>query len=200
MTILLTEISVKDGFTKFYSKTMKPEVFEVIVATSQPQEKNILLPLTKWVLKLYEKNPRQTMNELQLLNIDGGINILQMFQRLKDLNILTNNSADIGRYSSIRELYTVVKMFNPEDLEGDNTERKKRLMRSEFIEARNDIDKLYEDDEWLVVSPKSYEASVYWGHGTSWCTAYKDQRTYYDNYSRQGRLYMDRNRIGVKPF
>lgn len=191
MTILLTEISVKDGFTKFYSKTMKPEVFETIVTFSQPQEKNILLPLTKWVLKLYEKNPRQTMNELQLLNIDGGINILQMFQRLKDLNILTNNSADIGRYSSIRELYTVVKMFDPSDLEGDNTERKKRLMRPEFIEARNDIDKLYEDNEWLVVSPKSYEASVYWGHGTSWCTAYKDQRTYYDNYSRQGRLYIN---------
>lgn len=191
MTILLTEISVRDGFNKFYSKTMKPEVFEVIVATSQPQEKNILLPLTKWVLKLYEKNPKQTMNELQLLNIDGNINILQMFQRLKDLNILTNNSADIGRYSSIRELYTVVKMFDPSDLEGDNTERKKRLMRPEFIEARNDIDKLYEDNEWLVVSPKSYEASVYWGHGTSWCTAYKDQRVYYDNYSRQGRLYIN---------
>ena len=191
MTILLTEISVKDGFTKFYSKTMKPEVFETIVTFSQPQEKKILLPLTKWVLKLYEKNPRQTMNELQLLNIDGNINILQMFQRLKDLNILTNNSADIGRYSSIRELYTVVKMFDPDDLEGDNTERKKRLMRPEFIEARNDIDKLYEDDEWLVISPKSYEASVYWGHGTSWCTAYKDQRTYYDNYSRQGKLYIN---------
>ena len=191
MTILLTEISVKDGFTKFYSKTMKPEVFETIVTFSQPQEKKILLPLTKWVLKLYEKNPKQTMNELQLLNIDGNINILQMFQRLKDLNILTNNSADIGRYSSIRELYTVVKMFDPSDLEGDNTERKKRLMRPEFIEARNDIDKLYEDEEWLVVSPKSYEASVYWGHGTSWCTAYKDQRTYYDNYSRQGKLYIN---------
>ena len=55
MTILLTEISVRDGFNKFYSKTMKPEVFEVIVATSQPQEKNILLPLTKCVLKLNKK-------------------------------------------------------------------------------------------------------------------------------------------------
>lgn len=196
MTILLTEISVRDGFNKFYSKTMKPEVFETIVTASQPQEKNILLPLTKWVLKLYEKNPKQVMNELQLLNINDNvtndnINILQMFQRLKDLNILTNNSADIGRYSSIRELYTVIKMFNPADLEGDNTERKKKLMRSEFVEARNDIERLYEDNEWLVVVPKSYEASCYWGHDTKWCTAYKDQRTYYDNYSRQGRLYIN---------
>lgn len=191
MSKLLLEISIKDGFTRFYSKTMKPEVFETIVTASQPQENNILLPLTKWVLRLYEKNPNQTMNELRLLNIDGNINILQMFQRLKDLNLLTNNSADIGRYSSIRELYTVVTMFDSQDLEGDNTERKKRLMRPEFIEARNDIEILYEDDDWLVISPNSYEASVYWGHGTSWCTAYKDQRNYYDDYSRQGRLYIN---------
>lgn len=192
MTILLTEISVKDGFTKHYQKKgVTPEIYEAIVTASQPQEKNILLPLTKWVLKLYEKNPKRTIDELSLLNIENGINILQMFQRLKNLNILTNNSADIGRYSSIRELYTVVKMFDPSDLEGDNAERKKRLMRPEFIEARNDIEKLYEDNEWLVVSPKSYEASVYWGHGTNWCTAYKDSKNYYMQYTESGKLYIN---------
>lgn len=185
MTILLTEINVRDAYQKYYQH-VDQNVFEVIVAAAQPNEGTILLPNTKWVLGLYKKKPQETIRDLALLN-----NCFQMFDRLKALGILTGRSADLNSYSSIRDLKDVTDRFDTADLEGDNADRKKRLMRPEFIEARNDIDKLYEDDEWLVLSPKSYGASVYWGHGTRWCTAYKDSRNYYDQYSRQGRLYIN---------
>ena len=173
MTILLTEINVRDAYQKYYHH-IDQKVFEEIVAAAQPNEGTILLPNTKWVLGLYKKKPQETIRDLSLLN-----DCFQMFNRLKILGILTGRSADLNSYSSIRDLKDVIDRFNPADLEGDNADRKKRLMRPEFIEARNNIKKQYEDDRWLVITPLSYEASVFWGDGTDWCTAYKDSKHYY---------------------
>lgn len=185
MTILLTEINVRDAYQKYYQHVDK-NVYEEIVAAAQPNEGTILLPNTKWVLGLYKKKPQETIRDLSLLN-----NCFQMFDRLKILGILTGRSADLNSYSSIRDLKDVTDRFNPADLEGDNADRKKRLMRPEFIEARNNIKKQYEDDRWLVITPLSYEASVFWGDGTDWCTAYKDSRHYYEDYTFRGPLYIN---------
>lgn len=185
MTILLTEINVRDAYQKYY-QNIEQKVFEEIVSKAQPNEGTILLPNTKWVLGLYKKNPQETLRDLMFVE-----DCFKIFDRLKVLNILTGRSADLNSYSSIRDLMNVTDRFNPNDLEGDNTERKKRLMRSEFIEARNNIKKCYEDEKWLVIIPLSYEASVFWGDGTSWCTAYKDSRAYYDDYTHRGPLYIN---------
>ena len=185
MTILLTEINVRDAYQKYYHH-IDQKVFEEIVAAAQPNEGTILLPNTKWVLGLYKKKPQETIRDLSLLN-----DCFQMFNRLKILGILTGRSADLNSYSSIRDLKDVIDRFNPADLEGDNADRKKRLMRPEFIEARNNIKKQYEDDRWLVITPLSYEASVFWGDGTDWCTAYKDSKHYYEDYTHRGPLYIN---------
>jgi hypothetical protein len=47
---------------------------------------------------------------------------------------------------------------------------------------------LYETDEWLVVKPLSYQASLKYGASTKWCTASKDNAEYYFRYSKQGIL------------
>ncbi len=185
MTILLTEINVRDAYQKYYQH-IDQKVFGEIVSKAQPNEGTILLPNTKWVLGLYKKNPQETLRDLVFVE-----DCFKIFDRLKELNILTGRSADLNSYSSIRDLMSVTDRFNPKDLEGDNTERKKRLMRSEFIEARNNIKKCYEDEKWLVIIPLSYEASVFWGDGTDWCTAYKDSRAYYDDYTHRGPLYIN---------
>lgn len=185
MTILLTEINVRDAYQKYYQH-IDQKVFEEIVAAAQPNEGTILLPNTKWVLGLYKKKPQETIRDLSLLN-----SCFQMFDRLKTLGILTGRSADLNSYSSIMDLKEVTDRFDPADLEGDNADRKKRLMRPEFIEARNNIKKQYEDDRWLVITPLSYEASVFWGDGTDWCTAYKDSRHYYEDYTYRGPLFIN---------
>ena len=190
MTILLTEINVRDAYQKYYQHIYQ-KVFEEIVAAAQPNEGTILLPNTKWVLGLYKKNPQETRRNLQFLNHENGSGCFQKFDRLKALNILTGRNADLNAYSSIQDLRDVTDRFSIEDLMGDNTERKKRLMRPEFIEARNNIKRLYEDDRWLVITPLSYEASVFWGDRTDWCTAYKDSRHYYEDYTRRGPLYIN---------
>lgn len=48
--------------------------------------------------------------------------------------------------------------------------------------------KLYENDEWLVLKPLSFEASKKYGSSTKWCTTQENNPEYYLRYSRRGIL------------
>ena len=56
-------------------------------------------------------------------------------------------------------------------------------------EAKSGVDKLYEDDRWLLVRPNTYEGSCYYGSSTKWCTSSKDHSTHFETYSKTGNLY-----------
>ena len=57
------------------------------------------------------------------------------------------------------------------------------------LEIKTQVDKIYEDDEVLVVRPKSHSASCYYGTNTKWCTTQKGSTSYFDKYTRGGNLY-----------
>ena len=64
--------------------------------------------------------------------------------------------------------------------------------------AKADLEKVYEDDEWVVYVPHSHEAARRGGAGTCWCTA-SENDYYYNMYSNQGPLYINiRKSDGVK--
>jgi len=52
----------------------------------------------------------------------------------------------------------------------------------------------YEDDEWLVIIPKSYKASCHFGKGTKWCTAAPRSSNYFNQYTNHGTLLMCMNK------
>ena len=56
-------------------------------------------------------------------------------------------------------------------------------------EAKKGVDKLYEDDRWLLVKPNTYEGSCYYGSATKWCTASKDYPKHFEDYSKRGLLF-----------
>ena len=56
-------------------------------------------------------------------------------------------------------------------------------------EAKAGVDKLYEDDRWLLVKPNTYEGSCYYGSSTKWCTASKDYPKHFEDYSKRGLLF-----------
>ena len=56
-------------------------------------------------------------------------------------------------------------------------------------EAKSGVDKLYEDDRWLLVKPNTYEGSCYYGSSTKWCTASKDAPQHFASYSKTGNLF-----------
>jgi hypothetical protein len=57
---------------------------------------------------------------------------------------------------------------------------------SKELQAQTEV--LYDSDEWLVLKPLSFEASLKYGATTKWCTAMKHDPDYFSRYSRRGIL------------
>ena len=60
----------------------------------------------------------------------------------------------------------------------DNRKTKSEIEK----ELKNQAQKLYEDDDVLVVKPNTYAASCYYGANTKWCTTTKDSSHYFRQY------------------
>jgi hypothetical protein len=66
-------------------------------------------------------------------------------------------------------------------------------------EMEKQIEKLFEDDEWLVLKPLSYLSSKKYGASTKWCTASDREPDYYYRYVKRGILiYVINKKTGNK--
>jgi hypothetical protein len=50
------------------------------------------------------------------------------------------------------------------------------------------VQKDFEDEEWLVVRPFTYESSVKYGYGSKWCTSMEQSSEHFFRYSNNGTL------------
>jgi len=55
--------------------------------------------------------------------------------------------------------------------------------------AKKEVDRLFENDSLLIIKPKSFQSSCYYGAGTTWCTTMKNNPGYFNDYSSKGTLY-----------
>lgn len=154
----------------------------------------------------------------------GGLNINQA-QVLQDLfsiiipwfhnNVNRITEDDIWKAeSNFRDQYGVVPNIegivkSPKDIiQYENPQFIKSLMnivdnrktdRDIAREAKSQSDRIYEDDDVLVIRPKSHAASCYYGANTKWCTTTKGHTGYFDKYFREGNLYYFLNKkTGLK--
>ena len=65
----------------------------------------------------------------------------------------------------------------------------KKSSRDRERELKSQADKLYEDDDVLVIKPKTHAASCYYGANTKWCTSSTGGSGYFDKYRNMGQLY-----------
>jgi len=73
---------------------------------------------------------------------------------------------------------------------------KKELSRLNGLTALNKIGKElakqvqkdFEDEEWLIVRPFTYESSVKYGYGSKWCTSMEQSAEHFFRYSNNGTL------------
>ncbi len=189
--MLLTEITVLDAYAKYYSD-IPAEVYKEILARLQG-DNNVLLPETKWVLGLYKKKSPRLMEDLYKLKNENGDGYLDIFLRAKERRMISGVQADLNQYKSIAELGTYVSSLDMDNILG----RTKGEMSNAVHDAKDDIEKLYEDEYWIVLIPKSHEASCYWAKGAHWCTATRDDDRYYKEYSEDGPLFMNINKISI---
>jgi hypothetical protein len=55
-------------------------------------------------------------------------------------------------------------------------------------ELAKQVQKDYEDEEWLIVRPFTYESSVRYGYGSKWCTSMEKSAQHFFRYSDNGTL------------
>jgi hypothetical protein len=82
---------------------------------------------------------------------------------------------DINQYKDINQLFDALKKI------GETARR--------TVDITDDVEKIYEDNRFVVVVPKTHTASCYYGAGTKWCTASKDTTSHFSTYKGNGELY-----------
>ena len=92
-------------------------------------------------------------------------------------NIMTSPK-NIDSYDELSSLERVM-----DEMDAVQTKKEKEK------EAKAGVDKLYEDDRWLLVKPNTYEGSCYYGSSTKWCTASKDYPKHFEDYSNMEVCY-----------
>ena len=190
MAFLLLEITSRDAYERFYKSIPEDEYYTIIHAVQGKDNDEILLPETKWALGLRKKNSPRFMEDLQKLRGMFGDGYLDIFLRAKERRMISGTQADLNQYKSIAELGRFVSSLDVDAILGQT----KGEQSNAIHEAKDDIEKLYEDDEWIILIPKTHEASCYWAKGAHWCTAYRDDDEWFNKYSSEGPLFMNINK------
>lgn len=114
-------------------------------------------------------------------NMSEDIKLFQKFVTLNERGLIEKN--DVLTYSSIDELKNEVSKSESRHIEK---------------EMEKQVQKISDDEEWLVLRPLTYESSKKYGSNTKWCTTH-NERTYFDKYTKNGILiYMINKKTGVK--
>ena len=189
MRLILTEIKVMDAYERYYSD-VPSYLWEEIVGRLQRGRNgewiDELLPETKWVLKLYKNKSPRLAEDLYKLKTREGDGYIDIFNRAKERRMLRGVEGDLFKYKSIADLGTFIETLDIDTILG----RTKGEQSSDVNSAASNIEVPYEDNEWKVIIPKSYDASCYWGNGTKWCTATRETSDWYERYSSEGPLYI----------
>lgn len=140
---------------------------------------------SKWLFKLFMSN------KLKLEDAYKAKEYLKVFDNLKKKNVLDrdNIQKDINKYKNLPELFLAIEEYidNDDDVYSKGDEERK-IKKEETI-------KLFENENWIVLIPKTHKSACYYGSNTQWCTTASDPG-YFNQYTQDGPLYIniDKNR------
>ena len=140
----------------------------------------------KWIMKLYAALPKEEGIKLAIgkatqqlaTSLERAKPALLAYAKLSERKKLPSEVADIMKLSSIDELQAF--FASPEGRELVDS------LNAKDMEAQRKI--IYEDSEWQVWIPLTWEASCFYGKGTEWCTATEKTKDWYDRYVKSGPL------------
>lgn len=93
---------------------------------------------------------------------------------------------DINAYRRLSDLQQALRPHMDSDEPVSDREEERRLRQRAYKE---ESDLFFKGDNFLVLIPKTTEASCYLGRGTEWCTAYTKAKNRFEEYNQQGPLY-----------
>ena len=171
---------------KKYYPNISQEDFDRIIALDPTfrKEQDKLGTYGKWILSLFQKG--------NLKNEGHVKDILTRFD--KEKKNLKNK--DIMTYKSLEDLDDAL---NDDESYQDQTDRQKLRKTQNAVrksDLSKDAEKVYEDSDWEVWIPHTYEASCKLGRGSHWCTASTEDDYYYNSYKDNfgGEYYININK------
>lgn len=115
----------------------------------------------------------------------AGIDEIKNYKKFIEYNergLIENN--DLSTYKSFNQILNNISIAEIKDYEK---------------ELKGQIIKIFEDDEWIIIKPLSYESSKKYGSNTKWCTASSQTSDYFNNYTKNGILiYIINKKTGKK--
>ena len=168
---ILIEGRVEDVYKKYFTDSTSTFLTDVYTNEIVPgsAEINPNHKYLEWITGRFEAGKRvvggieHNLKEI-LLAVSKFDNQSQRLE-LKDLN----------QYKDVDQLFDALKKV------GETARR--------TVDITGDVEKVYEDNRFVVVSPKTHTASCYYGAGTKWCTASKDTKSHFSTYKGSGELY-----------
>ena len=165
-----------DMYNKYYSAIDNGLFWKLVNLDPTYKGGDIAGNYARWILKLW------TTNNLKTEDFYKVTEYLNDFEANKK----KFPNKDIFQFKSLPDLAVGLDSVQDQEVELSNKQKQRQIKKQGFQNA----EKVYEDTDWQVWSPNSYEASCNLGSGTRWCTASTSDRYYYDTYSGQGILYV----------
>ena len=174
-------------------KKFNPEIVDYFVSLD-PSGNNKYLD---WLVKAM--NSENTVNRVN--HEIGGINsteptdetakfLMQLvirFHNVLPYMVYVENGVKVGTKDLYDYKVSDTDMISHLEHDIENAEERKRNKEG-LKDAKKNSDLIYKDSNWLVVRPKTWEASCVYGSGTKWCTTSKHTDSHFDRETKRNFL------------
>lgn len=178
LALLIEKAASIDEIYNTYYNTIPREDFNKIISsdpTYNQQKPNKMGKYSKWLLKLYGTN---NLKLEDLYKATEYLSVFDKYSRRIEVN-------DINRYKNLPQLYNAVKSFIEDENQATSKQDELRKIKQQGAEI------VFNSEEWEIIIPKTWEASKLYGANTQWCTASRDDDSYFKQYTKEGPLYIN---------
>ena len=142
----------------------------------------IIFPYLKWIIARYIEGDIALYEDI----MSKAVPALITYDLLKRKKKLQPEHTDINRIKKYLDLSQMVRSYE----EAGAAKPTKGKSREREFYAEGDADLVYDDKEIKIVTPKTEEASCFFGRNTEWCTAATKSANLFDSYNSRGPLYI----------
>ena len=171
--LLEAQMSLDDVYNKHYNGIDKDLFLAAVNAdpTSKRTDDGKIIGkgvYTGWIMQLAKNRKWRPENS------EETTELLTQFASYSKKNQLPQGT-DIGKIKSLEELRAFLESITP------------RQTRSEI---KGGAEKVYEDEDWLIIVPHTEETAILYGRQTTWCTAATTSKNRFNDYNNKGTLYI----------
>jgi len=172
-----------------YKTLISKDTFEELLKLDPTSEFNLNKgsKFSVWIVENYLKYIKKNHNK----NVMDFINsYTELKKNLYTYDKYRNKKVFPVKYKNIMDFPSIEFFMN-----FINENLPEIIKESNFIEALKDSNVLYRDEDKILLIPKSKFSSFIFGGTTEWCTSREFSDSYYNQYSREGTIFIYAKKI-----